>query len=289
MFHDTKPLAEAIVTDIRYSISADESERFDTPALRDHFLVPEIFSGSSVRWTYVQVDRMMIGGCIPKKRVELTAEPTLIGGRHLLERRELGIFNLGGPAVVEVGKSRNELDQSDALYVGRSTEPVFVGSVHAKNPARLYFVSTPAHRSCPTARVRISDAQTTELGSAETCNRRTLRKYIFPGGAESCQLVMGFTTLHEGSAWNTMPCHTHLRRMETYLYFDVKQDAVVFHFMGRPDRTRHLVVRNEQAIISPPWSIHAGAGTAAYSFIWAMAGENQEFSDMDAVAMTEIA
>ncbi len=277
------------MTDIRYSISAEECERFDTPTLRNRFLVPGIFSGGSVRWTYLQDDRMMIGGCIPGKRVEITAEPELIGGRDLLERRELGIFNLGGPAIIEVGKTRNELERTEALYVGRTTEPVLAGSADANNPARLYLVSTPAHRSCPTARVRISDAQTVELGSAETCNRRTLRKYIFPGGTESCQLVMGFTTLHEGSAWNTMPCHTHLRRMETYLYFDAKEDAVVFHFMGRPNHTRHLVVRNEQAIISPPWSIHAGAGTAAYSFIWAMAGENQEFSDMDAVDMSAIA
>lgn len=278
-----------MVTDIRYSRSPEETERFDTPALREAFLVRDLFPKDSVRWTYVQDDRMLIGGCLATKRVQLTAEKSLIGGSHLLERRELGVFNLGGACIVEVGAERFTIDPADMLYVGRTTEPVFLSSVDTANPARLYLVSTPAHRRCPATLVRRDDAETLELGSAEACNRRTLRKFIFPGGAESCQLVMGFTTLHVGSAWNTMPCHTHLRRMETYLYFDLDDDALVFHFMGRPDHTRHLVVRNHEAIISPPWSIHSGAGTGSYSFVWAMAGENQEFTDMDAVALSDLA
>ncbi len=275
--------------DIRYSKSAEESERFGTQGIRDAFLVQDLLRDATVRWTYVQDDRMLIGGCTPVSRVPLSADASLIGEGNLLERRELGVFNLGGPGVVEVGSQQFAVEPTDMLYVGRTGEPLFISSADPKNPARLYLVSTPAHRDCPTRLVRAADAETLELGSPETCNRRTLRKFIFPGGAESCQLVMGFTTLHQGSAWNTMPCHTHLRRMETYLYFNIADDAAVFHFMGRPDNTRHIVVRNEEAIISPPWSIHCGAGTAAYSFVWAMAGENQEFTDMDHVAMSELA
>ncbi|TVR05077.1 MAG: 5-dehydro-4-deoxy-D-glucuronate isomerase [Spirochaetaceae bacterium] len=277
------------MTDIRYSKSAEESERFDTQGVRDAFLVQNLFRDQTVRWTYVQDDRMLIGGCTPAARVPLTADASLIGEGNLLERRELGVFNFGGPGLIEVGSQRFPIESTDMLYVGRTSDRLFVSSTDPKNPARLYLVSTPAHRDCPIRLVRAAEAETLELGAPETCNRRTLRKFIFPGGAESCQLVMGFTTLHQGSAWNTMPCHTHLRRMETYLYFNIADDAVVFHFMGRPDNTRHLVVRNEEAIISPPWSIHCGAGTAAYSFVWAMAGENQEFTDMDHVPMSQLA
>ncbi len=275
--------------DIRYSIAPQNAEQMGTEALRGQFLVEDLFAYDQARWVYVQDDRMLLGGCVPRKEVRLEADPAIIGGSHLLERRELGIFNVGEPAEIRVGTEHYQLNRLDALYVGRTTEPVMVSSRDSEHAARLYLVSTPAHREYPTMIVSQHNAEAIELGSLETANRRTLRKYIFPGGATSCQLVMGFTQIHEGSVWNTMPCHTHLRRMEAYLYFDLAADAVAFHLMGRPEHTRNLVVRNEQAIISPPWSIHSGTATASYSFIWAMAGENQEFTDMDAVPMEALA
>ncbi len=275
--------------DIRYSIAPQNAEQMNTEALRAQFLLEDLFADDLVRWVYAQDDRALLGGCVPYTEVRLEADSSVIGGPNLLERREVGVFNLGGEAEIAVGTERYQLGPLDALYVGRTTEPVILASKDTERPARLYLVSTPAHREYPTTAVTQRDAEAVELGSQEAANRRTLRKYIFPGGAASCQLVMGFTRVHEGSVWNTMPCHTHLRRMEAYLYFDLAADAVAFHLMGRPTNTRHLVVRNEQAVISPPWSIHSGAATASYSFVWAMAGENQEFTDMDAVPVETLA
>lgn len=276
------------MADIRYSVSFDTAERMDTAELRRQFLIEGLFDSDGVHWVYALDDRMMVGGCAPRTRLALTAEPALIGGTSLLARRELVVFNIGGDAVVSVGEERYELAHYDALYVGMTTETVGVSSVDPSVRARLYLVSAPAHHAYPTCLVRATDVESIELGAVETCNRRTLRKYIVPGQVESCQLVLGHTTLHPGSVWNTMPTHTHVRRMESYLYLDMEPDTAVFHFMGRPTNTRHIVVRNGQAVISPAWSIHSGAGTGAYSFVWAMAGENQEFSDMDAVPMQEL-
>lgn len=276
--------------DIRYSVSPQTTAELGTGELRRQFLVERVFVDDTVTWTYAQDDRMMLGGCTPRgTTVALDSVPALTGTEHVLARRELGVFNIGGPARIAVGSADYDLERLHGLYIGRTEDKIAFSSVEPGNPARLYLVSTPAHRDHPVTIIKPEEAETVELGSSDSCNERTLRKYIHPNGAPSCQLVMGFTTIHTGSVWNTMPCHTHMRRMESYLYFDLAEDAVVFHFMGRPNETRHLVVRNEQAVISPPWSIHSGAGTSGYSFVWAMAGENQAFTDMDAVPMPELA
>jgi 4-deoxy-L-threo-5-hexosulose-uronate ketol-isomerase len=227
---------------------------------------------------------MMAGSAVP-----LAAPLALEGGKELasaffLERRELGAINLGGPGLVRAGGVEYRLGRRDGLYLGRGTKDVSFASADPANPAKYWICSSPAHASLPSALVPESAAMATRMGSREEANERTIRKYFHPDGLPTCQLVMGLTTLEPGSVWNTMPCHTHERRMEVYMYFDLPKDALVFHYMGRPDETRHLVLRDGDAVISPSWSIHSGCATRAYSFIWAMAGENQTYSDQDAVA-----
>jgi 4-deoxy-L-threo-5-hexosulose-uronate ketol-isomerase len=218
----------------------------------------------------------------------LDVDPAVIGSETLLERRELGIINIGGAGSAAVDGTIFDLDNGDGLYVGMGAADIQFASQDAANPAKLYLASAPAHTSHPTLKIAIAAAEPMEMGTAQQCNERTICKYIHPDGVRSCQLVMGMTTLKPGSVWNTMPVHTHPRRIEAYMYFNMSRQDLVFHFMGEPSETRHLVVRNEQAVLSPSWSIHSGAGTAAYTFIWSMAGENQTFSDMDAVAMDDI-
>jgi 4-deoxy-L-threo-5-hexosulose-uronate ketol-isomerase len=200
---------------------------------------------------------------------------------HFLARRELGAINIGGPGAVVVDGQTFEIGTREALYVGAGAKEVRFRSASAAAPAKFYLNSAPAHRSCPHRKISLAEAAPQTLGDAKTANRRTIHKFIVPGVVESCQLTMGMTVLEPGSVWNTMPCHTHERRMEVYFYFDLAPDQVVFHLMGRPDETRHLVVGNEQAVISPSWSLHSGVGTQAYTFIWGMVGENQVFDDMD--------
>jgi 4-deoxy-L-threo-5-hexosulose-uronate ketol-isomerase len=277
--------------EIRHSVHPDHAEAFDTEDLRHHFLIENLFPADAFSTTYLHDDRVIVMTCSPtrkalsfsKEQVEITKSD------YLLERRELGVFNIGGAGVVDVDGKAYTLDRLDALYVGRGAKKVTFKTVDQKSPAKFYMNSAPAHVQYPTKLFKAKDMPADQLGAQETANRRRLTKVIHPGSAPSCQLVMGFTQLESGSVWNTMPAHLHDRRMEVYLYFDLPPDAAVVHLMGRPNATRHMIVRNEQCIVSPPWSIHSGAGTTAYGFIWGMAGENQAFTDMDPVAVKTLA
>lgn len=271
--------------DVRQPIHSDHAKTLDSSGLRRQFLVERIFDPGKLALTYSQIDRIIVGGAMPLA-TEVAFTPDLakqfaVGA--FLERRELGVVNVGGAGSVVVDGERHPLDPRDALYVGMGARDVRFASNDANDPAKFYLNSAPAHRVCPTRRVTQADASSTTLGDAKTANRRTIYKLLVPGVVETCQLTMGMTVLEPGSVWNTFPTHTHERRMEVYFYFALPREAAVFHLCGRPDETRHLVVRNEQAVISPSWSIHSGVGTQAYTFIWGMVGENQVFDDMDHV------
>jgi 4-deoxy-L-threo-5-hexosulose-uronate ketol-isomerase len=259
---------------------------FDTAELREHFLVTELFTPDEPRLVYCFYDRLIIGGVCPREPVTLDIDRSVIGADFLLQRRELGIINIGGPGKVIADGADYGLAKGEGLYVSMGTRNLEFRSDDSADPARFYLNSAPAHAALPTTKIPLAATEPVTLGDAATSNRRTIRKYIHPGGVKSCQLVMGLTMLEQGSVWNTMPVHTHQRRMEAYLYFDLQEDAAIFHLMGEPEETRHLVVREGQAVLSPSWSIHSGAGTASYSFIWGMAGENQDFGDMDHVPMS---
>ncbi|WP_159880994.1 5-dehydro-4-deoxy-D-glucuronate isomerase [Paenibacillus puerhi] len=275
--------------EIRYATNPTETKNYDTERLRQEFLIQQLFVPGELKLVYSHVDRFITGGAVPTgAAIKLEAPKHDMGADYFLERREIGIINIGAAGVVTVDGTDYTLESKDCLYVGLGNQDVQFKSADASNPARFYLSSTPAHKNYPTVKVAISEAEPAHLGSITNSNERTIYKYIHLNGVQSCQLVMGMTLLKPGNMWNTMPCHTHNRRSEVYLYFDMPEDGVVFHMMGEPTETRHLVVRNEQAIISPSWSIHSGVGTSNYTFIWAMAGENQEFSDMDHVAMTDI-
>jgi 4-deoxy-L-threo-5-hexosulose-uronate ketol-isomerase len=255
--------------------------RMTTQEIRDTFLVDGLFHAGALHMAYVDLDRAVIGMAAPLEMpLELPASVEL-RANYFTERRELGALNIGGAGVIHVGGSSYSLENLDVLYIGRGNADVRFESASAKTPAIFYLLSYPAHASYPVTLVRKSEAQPSDLGSVKNCNRRTIYKYIHLAGAKSCQLVMGVTELHEGSAWNTMPAHTHMRRSEVYLYFDVADDARVFHLMGPPQETRHLVLENRDVVVSPGWSIHAGMGTQAYRFCWGMGGENQDYADMD--------
>ena len=274
--------------DIREPVHSDHAKTMDTDTLRKNFLVETIFQADALALTYTHIDRVIAGGCMPvKNKVSLSAGKE-IGAEYFLARRELGIINIGGPGAVHVDGESYDIDAREALYIGMGAKDVSFESKDAGTPAKFYLNSTPAHKSYPAKKITLDMASPETLGDAKTSNERTIYKYIVPDVVQSCQLLMGLTMLKEGSIWNTMPCHTHERRMEVYFYFDMVDDNVVFHMMGRPDETRHLIVRNEQAVISPSWSIHSGVGSSNYTFIWGMAGENQVFSDMDFVAMSDL-
>lgn len=255
--------------------------RMTTQELRATFLLPKLNSPGKIQLSYVDLDRAVVGMAVPLESPLELPNPAELRANFFTERREIGALNVGGPGGISVGNERFDLANLDLLYIGRGNAEVHFHSNSAKDPARFYLLSYPAHAHYPIALVRKDEAQPSEQGSAEACNRRVIYKYIHLGGARSCQLVMGVTHLEEGSAWNTMPAHTHARRSEIYLYFDVHRDARVFHLMGPPSETRHIVVDNCQAVISPGWSIHAGVGTRAYKFCWGMGGENQDYADMD--------
>ncbi|WP_210023513.1 MULTISPECIES: 5-dehydro-4-deoxy-D-glucuronate isomerase [unclassified Paenibacillus] len=273
----------------RYAANPTDTKSYDTERLRKDFLMEGLFVPEHLNMVYSHVDRFITGGVIPvKEPVKLEADKHDIGADYFLERREIGIINIGAKGSVTVDGTDYELDNKDCLYVGLGNKEVWFKSADASNPARFYLSSTPAHKNYPTQKAAISQAEPAQLGSLPNSNERTIYKYIHLNGVQSCQLVMGMTLLKPGNMWNTMPSHTHNRRSETYLYFDMPEDGVVFHMMGEPSETRHLVVRNEQAIISPSWSIHSGVGTSHYTFIWAMAGENQEFTDMDMIEMQDL-
>jgi len=268
--------------DERQAAHPRDVRAYDTQALRNDFLIERIFVPGEIALTYSHYDRMIVGGAMPAAKA-LTLEPYPPAGTpFFLARRELGVINLGGAGSVTVDGQVFNLPSLDALYVGLGAKEVSFTSASAAEPAKFYLTSAPAHREAAHHLIRKDEANTLHLGSPETSNKRTIRQYIMPNTTGTNQLVMGMTALEPGSVWNSMPCHTHTRRMEAYLYFNLDPAHRVFHFMGQPQETRHLLVANEQAIIAPNWSIHCGCGTSNYSFVWAMAGDNVEFTDMDA-------
>lgn len=275
--------------DIRYGASQNETKRMTTEELRKEFLIQNLFAPGQLNLVYSHIDRMILGGAVPSKEpVRLEADKKTLGVDYFLERRELAVINIGPVGRVTVDGTVYELDKKDCLYIGMGSKEVVFEAADPASPPRFFLMSAPAHTTYPTVKSAIEDAEPNHLGSISTSNERTIYKYVHPDGVKSCQLTLGMTLLKPGNMWNTMPSHTHERRSEFYLYFDMPEDGVVMHFMGEPNETRHLVVRNEQAIISPSWSIHSGVGTSSYTFIWVMAGENQSFTDMDFIPMTDL-
>ena len=267
--------------EVRYAVGQRETNQMGTQALRDEFLIEQVFGIDLVKWVYTHYDRYMAGGVIPTLGSVFldTLEP--LKSEYFLERREMGIINVGGKGTVSADGISYSLDYKEALYLGRGIKEVHFSSDDPKAAAKFYLNSAPAHLNYPSQKVGRDQAEIVELGSAETSNSRTIRKLIVNSIVRSCQLQMGMTELASGSVWNTMPAHVHDRRMEVYFYFEVPEDQAICHFMGATDETRHLWMANEQAVISPPWSIHAGSGTSNYTFIWGMAGENLDYGDMD--------
>ncbi len=274
--------------EIRFQVSPDETASMQTEALRRHFLCEEIIGSDRVSMLYTHYDRMILGGTSPlSKKIFLEADEEL-RAMFFLERREMGIINVGGKGLVETDTGKFSLDKLSCLYLGKGTKTVHFLSESVLDPAVFYFLSVPAHTSYPNRMMKKEEVSPVEMGSEETANRRTIYKYIHADGIASCQLVMGLTILASSSVWNSVPPHTHTRRMEAYFYFDLQPGQRIFHFMGRPQETRHLLVGNHQAVISPPWSIHCGCGTTNYAFIWGMAGENMTFTDMDPAPVSEL-
>lgn len=269
---------------IRQAFDPATGGQMGSSALRDNFHIGNLFVSGRVNLTYTHYDRMVIGGAMPTNTALAleTIKPT--GTPGFLDRRELILVNIGGKGSIEVDGERHALGTRDMLYVGMGSRVTFA-SDDASTPAKFYLLSAPAHQKHPTQLIQIGDAKRIDLGSRETSNERSIFQFIHPEGARTCQLVVGMTQLAPGSVWNTMPCHVHDRRMEAYLYFDLPETARVFHFMGEPTETRHIVMANEEAVVSPPWSIHSGCGTSSYTFIWAMAGDNVDYTDVDAVPM----
>jgi 4-deoxy-L-threo-5-hexosulose-uronate ketol-isomerase len=271
--------------DIRYAIHPDHMKRLDTNEIRKHFLMDRLFEKGKLNMVYSHIDRVIVGGVCPadnELQLKVTKE---LGVDFFLQRREMGVINIGSKGVVFVDGKEYILEKKECLYIGMGPKDVSFKSSVRNNPAKFYFNSTPAHSAYPIVRLSTKDAQSLHLGTPEQANVRTIYQFIHPKVLNSCQLVMGMTVLEPNSMWNTMPCHTHDRRMEVYLYFDLPDDALVFHLLGEPQETRHIVMRNEQAVLSPSWSIHSGVGTNHYTFIWGMAGENQTFTDMDEIPM----
>ncbi|MBW5816747.1 5-dehydro-4-deoxy-D-glucuronate isomerase [Yersinia kristensenii] len=275
---------------IRQSIHSDHARQLDTTGLRREFLIENIFVADEYTMTYSHIDRIIVGGILPvDKTVSIGDEVgKQLGVSYFLERRELGVINIGGPGLISVDGQVYEIGNEEALYVGKGAKDVTFSSLESQKPAKFYYNSAPAHTSYPHKKITLAEATPQTLGDDATSNRRTINKYIVPDVLPTCQLTMGLTKLAPGNLWNTMPCHTHDRRMEVYFYFDMDEETAVFHMMGQPQETRHLLVHNEQAVISPSWSIHSGVGTKRYTFIWGMVGENQVFGDMDHIAVSEL-
>ncbi|MEM7109732.1 MAG: 5-dehydro-4-deoxy-D-glucuronate isomerase [Bacteroidota bacterium] len=274
---------------IRFSTHPDYVKTFDTSALREHFLIQDLLQKDNVRHVYTMHDRMIIMGMVPTTtELALPVLPALTKADYFLERREMGVINIGAEGQVLVDGKSYHLKNLDCLYVGKGARKVSFKSLSEANPAEFYINSLPSHKEYPTEKATQNDANQVALGSKENCNERVIFQYIHEEGIQSCQLVMGFTSLKPGSIWNTFPPHTHYRRMEIYFYFDLPEHQTVMHFMGDPEETRHIVMRNKEAVISPEWSIHSGAGTSSYSFIWSMGGENKAFTDMDAADLNTL-
>lgn len=274
--------------EIRHNVSPKEAKHMTTQELRDNFLIDTLFNAGEIKFVYSHIDRMITGSAVPTTEKLILEGGKQLGTDYFLERREMGIINIGAEGIVTVDGEAITLNSRDGLYIGMGTKEVSFESADPTKPAKFYMNSAPAHTTYPLHKISINDANPNHLGSIEASNERTIYQYVHPAVCKSCQLVMGLTMLEPNNMWNTMPCHTHERRMEVYLYFDMPQDGAVFHMMGQPSETRHVVMRNEQAVISPSWSIHSGVGVQNYTFIWGMAGENQTFWDMDTIPMNEL-
>jgi len=268
-------------TELRYSVHPIDFKRYDTEGIRKEFIVGHVFIQDEINLVYSLYDRYIVGGAMPVTRSLKLESVDELKAEDFLDRREIGIINIGGAAEITAGGTLYELGFKEALYLGKETRDVVFKSVDKAKPAKLYINSAPAHRVYPSRKVTLADAEVVEMGSAETSNHRVINKLLVNSVVETCQLQMGMTELKPGSVWNTMPVHTHNRRMEAYFYFEVPEKQAVCHFMGDPDETRHIWMTNEQAVFSPSWSIHSAAGTSNYTFIWGMAGENLDYSDMD--------
>jgi 4-deoxy-L-threo-5-hexosulose-uronate ketol-isomerase len=272
----------------RFALSPNEGKQLDTQALRDNFLMEKLFEADAIHLTLSHYDRYIFGGVMPVNETVVLSNPENLKANYFLERRELGIINVGAKGTVVADGTSYEIDFKEALYLGKGTKEVSFTSADANTPAKFYINSAPAHHTYPSKKVSKGEAEVVELGSAETANHRVINKLIVNSVLPTCQLQMGMTELKSGSVWNTMPAHTHDRRMEVYFYFEVPQGQSVCHFLGQPQETRHIWMQNEQAVISPNWSIHSGAGTSNYTFIWGMAGENLDYGDMDHCAISEL-
>lgn len=270
-------------TQIRHAIDPATAKTLDTDQLRDHFHVSGLFAEGEINLVYSHYDRLILGSAVPGKGSLTIDHVPAAGTATLLERREMGVLNIGDTGTISVGGQDYALDNGEVLYIGMGSGPVTFSEA-----GRFYVLSAPAHQTHPTRLIKLTDARRIGMGAPETANERVIIQFLHPEVCTTCQLVMGYTQFAEGSVWNTMPAHTHDRRMEAYLYFNLPETARVFHLMGEPSQTRHIVMANEEAVISPPWSIHAGAGTASYTFCWAMAGDNVDFTDMDMVAMGDL-
>jgi len=275
--------------EIRYSRDPQSFARMNTSEIRDEFLIANLFEPGEIKLTYINVDRMIIGSAVPIDQTLTLEAGEELRAKFFAERRELGVFNIGEPGSIVVDDQEYAMAHQDMLYIGRGSQVIRFLSADANHPARFYIASLPAHKEYPTTHINKAQANRIDLGDKNAANTRTIYQYIYEGGVPSCQLVIGFTELAPSNVWNTMSAHTHERRSEVYLYYNLAEDNVVFHLMGDPQETRHIVVRDGQAVISPSWSIHAGAGTNHYSFVWAMGGENQSFDDMDPAPMDRIA
>ncbi len=274
--------------EIRNASHPEDAKHYDTQRIRDEYLVQNLFQKDLISMVYSDYDRFIVGGAYPvSKEISLDAIDPL-KAPYFLERRELGIINIGGEAKITLDNDVLTIGHKEALYVGMGTKKVLFASSEKGNPAKLYFNSAPAHKEFPSKKVTLADAAVAEMGNLSSSNERTINKLLVHGVVETNQLQMGMTTFKPGSVWNTMPCHTHSRRMEAYFYFEVPENQAVCHFMGQPQETRHIWMHNEEAVISPTWSLHAGAGTAQYTFIWGMAGENLDYGDMDIVQPSEL-
>lgn len=276
-------MTQTPIVQTRYAIDPETAKTFDTDKLREHFHVSALFQPDQMQLVYSHYDRLILGSVVPQSGPLTLDHVPETGTPCFLDRRELGVLNIGETGEISVAGETYVVENGEVLYVGMGSGPVTFGGA-----GRYYVLSAPAHQAYPTKLIKLSDARRVELGARETANERVIIQLLHPEVCPSCQLLMGYTQFAPGSLWNTMPAHVHDRRMEAYLYFDVPEDARVFHFMGKPEETRHIVMSNEEAVISPPWSIHCGAGTSSYTFCWAMAGDNVDFTDMDMVAMEDL-
>lgn len=267
--------------ELRYAGHPNDVKNYDTEKLRKEFLIENVFLPDEISLVYSMYDRLIVGGAMPVKKSLRLESADELKAPYFLERREMGMINIGGDAVIETGDSAYKLGFKEALYLGKETKDVIFKSADPKNPAKLYINSAPAHHVYQSKKVTLKDAEIVVLGSPEESNHRTINKLIVNSVLPTCQLQMGMTELKPGSVWNTMPVHTHNRRMEAYFYFEVPEKQGICHFMGEPDETRHIWMKNEQAVLSPSWSIHSAAGTSNYTFIWGMSGENLDYGDMD--------